>query len=600
MKALLLFVLLGQSPGQLPASKTKVVVTESPSSRTVEVGDFANKAVRVNCVTGCSGSGSGGGSGDGKILDGTATGQADVIGSAPAGTEQGLVTRNIPSGTQPVSGTFWQATQPVSGTFWQATQPISGSVTATGPLTDTQLRATPVPVSGTLTATVSGVALDATLTGGTQKTKLVDTAGTNVATVSATGALKMDGSAVTQPVSGTFWQATQPVSGTFWQATQPVSAASLPLPSGAATSAKQPALGTAGTPSADVLTVQGVTSMTALKVDGSAVTQPVSGPVTDTQLRATALPVSGTFWPATQPVSGTVTANAGTGTMAVSGTFWQATQPVSGPLTDTQLRATALPVSGTFWQATQPVSGTFFQATQPVSGTVTANAGTGTMAVSGPLTDTQIRATALPVSGTVTANIGTAGTLALDATLTGGTAKARVSGNAGAAFDAANNAAMPANALSVGVQTATIDTSPTAATAGNLRYQLASTEGVTYVQEGGPKRFSCLVTAVTVMTQCQAAPAAGLRAYVTSFTASNQAATVQTLDVVYGTGSNCATAPTALTHKVQFGTNATTTSPQSYGMQFQTPLVPVAANAICVRPSAATAFGATLTGYVAP
>src|ERR1035438_6799152 len=44
----------------------------------------------------------------------------------------------------------------------------------------------------------------------------------------------------------------------------------------------------------------------------------------------------------------------------VTGTFWQATQPVSG----------------TFWQATQPVSGTFWQATQPVSGTVTANQGT--------------------------------------------------------------------------------------------------------------------------------------------------------------------------------------------------------------------------------
>jgi hypothetical protein len=108
------------------------------------------------------------------------------------------------------------------------------------------------------------------------------------------------------PVSGTFYQATQPVSiatmpstpvtGTFWQATQPVSAASLPLPSGAATAGKQPALGTAGTPSADVLTVQGAASMTALKVDGSAVTQPVSG----------------TFWQTTQPVSGTVTANAGT------------------------------------------------------------------------------------------------------------------------------------------------------------------------------------------------------------------------------------------------------------------------------------------------
>lgn len=52
------------------------------------------------------------------------------------------------------------------------------------------------------------------------------------------------------------------------------------LPTGAATAAKQPALGTAGSASTDVLTVQGIASMTALKVDGSAVTQPVSGTVT--------------------------------------------------------------------------------------------------------------------------------------------------------------------------------------------------------------------------------------------------------------------------------------------------------------------------------
>lgn len=48
------------------------------------------------------------------------------------------------------------------------------------------------------------------------------------------GRLSVDGSGVTQPVSGTFWQATQPVSGTFFQATQPVSAVSWPLPTGAA------------------------------------------------------------------------------------------------------------------------------------------------------------------------------------------------------------------------------------------------------------------------------------------------------------------------------------------------------------------------------
>jgi hypothetical protein len=44
-----------------------------------------------------------------------------------------------------------------------------------------------------------------------------------------------------------------------------------------------------------------------IPVDGSGVTQPVSGPLTDTQLRATAV-----------PVSGTVTTNAGTGTFNIS------------------------------------------------------------------------------------------------------------------------------------------------------------------------------------------------------------------------------------------------------------------------------------------
>lgn len=61
-------------------------------------------------------------------------------------------------------------------------------------------------VDGTVTANIGtsgSLALDATLTGGTQKTKIVDSGGTNVATVSAAGAVKVDGSAVTQPVSGT-------------------------------------------------------------------------------------------------------------------------------------------------------------------------------------------------------------------------------------------------------------------------------------------------------------------------------------------------------------------------------------------------------------
>jgi hypothetical protein len=110
-----------------------------------------------------------------------------------------------------------------------------------------------------------------------------------------------------------------------------------------------------------------------------------SGGLTNTELRASAVPVSGAFYPATQPISGTVSVS---GSVAVTGTFYQATQPVSiastvavsGPLTDTQLRASAVPVSGAFWQSTQPVS---------IAATV---------AVSGPLTDTQLRASNVNVS----------------------------------------------------------------------------------------------------------------------------------------------------------------------------------------------------------
>jgi len=171
--------------------------------------------------------------------------------------------------------------------------------------------------------------------------------------------------------------------------------------------------------------------------------------LTDTQLRATAVPVSGNVGVLGAvevvndvgnplPVSGTVTISnpttnpetglakdgtdgttppavlgAGTGvrgwlrsiyekltgTIAVSGVFWQETQPVSGtvtasgPLTDAELRATAVPISGNVGVIGAvevvndvgnplPVSGSFWQATQPVSG---------------PLTDAQLRASRVPI-----------------------------------------------------------------------------------------------------------------------------------------------------------------------------------------------------------
>jgi len=98
--------------------------------------------------------------------------------------------------------------------------------------------------------------------------------GGNSATVSAGGALKVDGSAVTQPVSGTFFQATQPVSGTVtanqggapWTVT---------------------GTGTAGTAATGVLTVQGIASMTKLLVTPDSVALPANQSVNMAQVAGT-------------------------------------------------------------------------------------------------------------------------------------------------------------------------------------------------------------------------------------------------------------------------------------------------------------------------
>lgn len=162
----------------------------------------------------------------------------------------------------------------------------------------------------------------------------------------------------------------------------------------------------------------------------------------------------------------------------------------------------------------------------------------------------------------------------------------------------ANNTAIIENPTLSGGETLTPGSNPTVATSGNKRQILLDTEGIQFVRPGSSNPFSCFVEAVSVTTQCQAAPGAGLKAYVTGIVLSNEAATVQSLDIVYGTGSNCVTGITAISHKMQMGTVATTTSPFVIGVPLVTPLVPAAANAICVRPSAATAFGATLTGFI--
>jgi hypothetical protein len=124
------------------------------------------------------------------------------------------------------------------------------------------------------------------------------------------------------------------------QVAGPVTVAALPLPAGAATAAAQ-GTGNASLSSIDTKTPALVTGR--VPVDGSGVTQPVSGsvaitnfpgtqavsgPLTDTQLRATAVPVSAAALPL--PSGAATSAAQGTGNASLSSIDAKAPALVSG------------------------------------------------------------------------------------------------------------------------------------------------------------------------------------------------------------------------------------------------------------------------------
>ena len=133
----------------------------------------------------------------------------------------------------------------------------------------------------------------------------------------------------------------------------PISAASLPLPTGASTEATLSALNTKVPAQGQALAAASLpVVLTAAQVTTLTPPAAITGFSTEATLSALNAKVTTTVngvkvdgSAVTQPVSGTI---------AVSN--FPASQAVTGPLTDTQIRATALPVSGTFFQATQPVS----------------------------------------------------------------------------------------------------------------------------------------------------------------------------------------------------------------------------------------------------
>jgi hypothetical protein len=140
-----------------------------------DVGDSANRAVNVNVVAGGGGGGTSSTFGAAFPATGTAAGYSDGTNmqggrvfdtDSGGGTEWtlGTILRKAGVGGSVDFGTLADpiridptgtTIQPVSGPLTDA-QLRATPVPVSGPLTDAQLRATPVPVSGTVAATQSG------------------------------------------------------------------------------------------------------------------------------------------------------------------------------------------------------------------------------------------------------------------------------------------------------------------------------------------------------------------------------------------------------------------------------------------------------------
>lgn len=280
--------------------------------------------------------------------------------------------------------------------------PVGGLLTVQG-----DPAGTPIPISGSVVANNASVSTTGTAVPASATYGGMNVGGTLTGLQGTAGGLKVDGSASTQPVSGTVTanQGSPPwtVTGTGTLGTP--AAGVVTIQGGTAmTPVLATGTGTAGSAAAGVVTVQGITSMTPLLVNGSGSTQPVSGTVTANQGGApwsvtgtgtagtaaagvvsiqgiasmTAVKVDGSA--STQPVSGTVTANQGGAPWTVTGTGTAGTA-ASGVVTIQGIASmTAVKVDAS--ATTQPANITQFGGTNVSTGTGTGGAGIPRVTVS--------------------------------------------------------------------------------------------------------------------------------------------------------------------------------------------------------------------------
>jgi hypothetical protein len=387
--------------------------------------------------------------------------------------------------------------------------------------------------------------------------------------------------------------------------------------------------GTAGAPAGNILTIQGVGSMTKLLVTPDSVALPANQSVNVAQIAGTntvtggvagiiavggnvanavaatanPVPVGGTFITAPttlttgqtatlqftaaqnvktdmSTVAGTATSTAAAGIQKVgvsgaTGVTLDAAQNAATP-------ANNLAIGCNFTTAPASVTTGNLGAVQCNSkGEILSQLTDGTTNVAVIAGTTALKTDVSSVAGTATVNGGLAGSQSV-----GGTA--------------ANNAAINQNPVLMGCEA--LSTQPGAATTGNQRRCLVSLDGALYTREGGPIRFSCGVTAIgTTLTQCQAAPGAGLSLYITDVITQSNTATAGLFTLRFGTGANCGTG----TGNLFFGSaSALMASPANTvavnHFHLSTPIVVTANNAVCVLGVVTNTTNAQINGYTAP
>lgn len=192
-----------------------------------------------------------------------------------------------------------------------------------------------------------------------------------------------------------------------------------------------------------------------------------------------------------------------------------------------------------------------------------------------------------------------AGRAALVLVAAGALMGADVRGTVRAEGAAASGSAPTGNPLADGAVARAQGSAPSTVSAGNMTGLIADVAGRLYVSTSHPNTFSCTLNAVTALTQCQAAPGAGLSLYVTDIVLANGSTTASNINIGSGTGTNCATTYTQASPSILLPTQNNLLA--FWTIALETPIKLAANTELCCKNSTgSTAFSCMVNGFIAP